>query len=56
MDNGIQIVLSKLNSVKIASDGKSATIGGGIKSKALTDALWAAGKQTGILLPISFVY
>lgn len=47
MENGIQILLTKLNSVKIASDGKTATIGGGIKSKELTDFLWAAGKQTG---------
>ena len=48
--DGIEILLTKLNGVKIASDGKSATIGGGIRSKDLTDTLWAAGKQTGEFL------
>lgn len=47
MSNGIQILLTKLNGIRIASDGKTATIGGGVISKDLTDTLWAAGKQTG---------
>lgn len=47
MDYGIEILLSKLNSITIAKDGKTATIGGGVMSKNLTDTLWAAGKQTG---------
>ncbi|KAL1854451.1 hypothetical protein VTK73DRAFT_8748 [Phialemonium thermophilum] len=46
MTHGIEIHMSQLNSVQIARDGKTATIGGGILSKDLTDALWAAGKQT----------
>ena len=47
MDYGIEIYLPQLNSISIAKDGKSVTVGGGINSKHLTDALWAAGKQTG---------
>lgn len=47
MNYGIEIYLEKLNSVSIAKDGKTAKIGGGIRSRNLTDALWAAGKQTG---------
>lgn len=46
MTHGIEILLTGLNSVEIAADGQSAKIGGGIRSKNLTDALWAAGKQT----------
>lgn len=46
MDWGIAINLSKLSSVAIASNGQTATIGGGTNSKVLIDALWAAGKQT----------
>lgn len=48
MTHGIEILLTGLNSVEIAADGQSAKIGGGIRSKNLTDALWAAGKQTGM--------
>jgi hypothetical protein len=47
MDYGIEIYLGQLNTVSIAEDKKTATVGGGINSKKLTDALWAAGKQTG---------
>ena len=47
VENGIQIWLNRLNSVSIASDGQTATFGGGVKSKHVTDALWDAGKQTG---------
>jgi hypothetical protein len=47
MDHGIEIYLNQLSSVEIAKDGKTATFGGGIMSKNATDALWAAGKQTG---------
>jgi FAD/FMN-containing dehydrogenase len=36
MSSGIQILLTKLNGIKIASDGKTATIGGGVRSKDLT--------------------
>lgn len=48
MDYGIQIYLPRLNSISIGNDGQSVTVGGGVNSKNLTDALWAAGKQTGI--------
>jgi FAD/FMN-containing dehydrogenase len=47
MTHGIEIHLSQLNSIAIANDGQTATIGGGVIAKNLTDALWAAGKQTG---------
>ncbi|OBT88352.1 hypothetical protein VE02_02285 [Pseudogymnoascus sp. 03VT05] len=46
MTNGIEISLKQLNSIKIAKDGKTVTIGGGVMSKNVTDTLWAAGKQT----------
>ncbi|KAF7589612.1 hypothetical protein BBP40_004026 [Aspergillus hancockii] len=46
MDHGIEIYLSQLSSVEIAKDGTTVTIGGGTKSKSVTDELWAAGKQT----------
>lgn len=46
MDHGVGISLSKLSGVKVAKDGKTATIGGGTMSKNVTDSLWAAGKQT----------
>ena len=47
MNHGIEIYLNQLNSVEIAEDGNTATFGGGIIAKNVTDALWAAGKQTG---------
>jgi hypothetical protein len=47
MDYGIEIYLPRMNSISIAKDGKSVTVGGGINSKVLTDSLWAAGKQNG---------
>jgi hypothetical protein len=47
MTHGIEIFLNQLSSIAIANDGQTATIGGGVISKNLTDALWAAGKQTG---------
>lgn len=47
MDYGIQIYMPQLNSVSFAKDKQSVTLGGGINSKNLTDALWAVGKQTG---------
>ncbi|CAG7982228.1 unnamed protein product [Penicillium salamii] len=46
MDHGIGISLSKLRSIKVNEDGKTATFGGGVMSKQITDHLWAAGKQT----------
>lgn len=47
MSNGIEIYLNQLSSVEIAEDGQTATFGGGIMAKNVTDSLWAAGKQTG---------
>mgnify|MGYP001568749054 CR=1 FL=1 len=47
MTNGIEISMKQLNSIKIAKDGQTVTIGGGVMSKNVTDTLWAAGKQTG---------
>jgi hypothetical protein len=46
--NGIQISMSRLNQVKVAADGKTATIGGGANVKDVTKALAAAGKRTGL--------
>ncbi|KAK5662338.1 hypothetical protein OQA88_8245 [Cercophora sp. LCS_1] len=43
MDDGIAIFLHKLNSVSLGSN--TATVGGGINSKALVDTLWAANRQ-----------
>ena len=48
MKSGIEIYMSQLNGVKIAADGQTAEIGGGILTKDVVDVLWAAGKQTGI--------
>ncbi|KAE8423995.1 hypothetical protein BDV36DRAFT_303328 [Aspergillus pseudocaelatus] len=46
MDHGIEIFLDQLNTIEISKDGNTAKIGGGTKSKAVIDQLWAAGKQT----------
>ncbi|KAH6993264.1 hypothetical protein EDB82DRAFT_170307 [Fusarium venenatum] len=46
MDHGIEIYLNQLNTVEVAADGKTVTIGGGTQSKKVTDTLWAANKQT----------
>lgn len=45
--NGTGIWLRKMTDVSIAENGKSAVIGGGIKSKELVDKLWKHGKMTG---------
>lgn len=47
--HGIELWMRQMNSIEISTDGKSATIGGGVKAKEVTDALWAANKQTGTL-------
>ncbi|KAJ4358246.1 uncharacterized protein N0V89_002826 [Didymosphaeria variabile] len=44
--NGIMIWMRQLDSVQVGEDGHTATFGGGILDKAVTDALWAVGKQT----------
>ncbi|KAI0458581.1 FAD-binding domain-containing protein [Xylaria acuta] len=46
LENGIEIWLHRLSSVEVASDGRTAKIGGGTLSKTITDALWDQGKQT----------
>lgn len=46
IDHGVGISLSQLRSVEVAADGRTATVGGGVMSKQVTDDLWAAGKQT----------
>ncbi|KAN0112381.1 FAD binding domain containing protein [Hyaloscypha variabilis] len=46
MTHGIEIHLSQLSGITISQDGQTATIGGGVIAKNLTDTLWAAGKQT----------
>ncbi|KAI0108551.1 FAD binding domain protein [Nemania sp. FL0031] len=46
LHDGIEIWLTQLSGVDIASDGETATIKGGTLSKVITDTLWAAGKQT----------
>ena len=47
LQNGIQIWTAPMNSVTIASDGQSATIGPGALSKQVTDTLYAQQKWTG---------
>jgi len=39
-----------MNDIKLAEDGKSATISGGASVKKVVHDLWAANKQTGELL------
>ncbi|POS69298.1 hypothetical protein DHEL01_v212307 [Diaporthe helianthi] len=46
MQSGIEIWMNQLQSVEIADDGQTVTIGGGALSTNVTQALWAAGKQT----------
>lgn len=50
MDYGIEIYLGQLNTISIAKDKQTVTVGGGTNSKNLTDALWETGKQTGTFL------
>lgn len=45
--SGVGISLREMRDVKIAADGKSAMIGGGITSGDLLDVLWSQGKQAG---------
>lgn len=47
MDHGIEIYLNQLSGIEIAADGRTATFGGGVMAKNVTDTLWVAGKQTG---------
>jgi FAD/FMN-containing dehydrogenase len=47
--NGIQISMRQLNHVRISEDGDVAIIGGGVNVKEVVDALWSAGKQTGMV-------
>ncbi|CAK7199574.1 hypothetical protein SEUCBS139899_002255 [Sporothrix eucalyptigena] len=46
LQGGIEIYLTQLSSIDIAADGTTVTVAGGVHSKNLTDALWAANKQT----------
>ncbi|KAG8416249.1 hypothetical protein J3458_006845 [Metarhizium acridum] len=46
MQSGVEIYLDQLNTIEVALDGQTATIGGGALSKHVTDTLWDAGKQT----------
>jgi hypothetical protein len=48
LKQGLNIYMRKMNSTTVAADGRSATFGGGILGLEVRDALWAAGKQTGI--------
>lgn len=45
--DGIRISLRNLNSIEISPDGQSVTLGGGVLTKEVTDALWDKNKQTG---------
>ena len=42
--------MRKLNSIDIVEDGKAVQLGGGLKVKEITDALWAKGKQTSLIV------
>ncbi|KAL4975568.1 hypothetical protein BDW66DRAFT_151852 [Aspergillus desertorum] len=46
IDHGIEIWIHKLNSIQIAEDGKTVTVGGGIRSAELIPALFAHKKHT----------
>ncbi|KAI0910044.1 hypothetical protein F4823DRAFT_591970 [Ustulina deusta] len=46
LHDGIEIWMNKLDSIEVAQDGLTVTIGGGALSKSVVDTLWAAGKQT----------
>lgn len=46
LEHGIEIWMRKLNKIKIAKDGQTVQMGGGLRVKEITDALWAEGKQT----------
>lgn len=50
MDQGIEIYMTQLDTVTVAGNGNTATIGGGAMSKAVVDALWNVGKQAGMCL------
>ena len=52
MTYGIQIYMPQLNTISVAKDKNLVTIGGGTNSKKVIDALWAAGKQTGMPLSV----
>ena len=45
--NGIQIHLRQLNTIAIAQDGNSATLGGGLYNAEIVNALDAVGKASG---------
>lgn len=45
--HGVGIWMRKMNDIKIASNGKSAAIGGGIRSKEFAHTLAKHGKQSG---------
>ena len=47
VEDGVGIWMWQMRDVKIAEDGKSARIGGGIRSKELIDKLWESGKMAG---------
>ncbi|KAF1993091.1 FAD-binding domain-containing protein [Amniculicola lignicola CBS 123094] len=57
MDYGIEIYLPQLNTITIAKDMTSVTVGGGVNVKTLIDTLWEAGKQavTGWCECVSFL-
>ncbi|KAL2837840.1 hypothetical protein BJY01DRAFT_237701 [Aspergillus pseudoustus] len=46
MQDGIQIWLRNLNSIEISEDGRTATVGGGVRSFELMQTLFEKGKQT----------
>ena len=43
----IEIHVRALNSVTLANDGKSASVGGGSYNQEIIDTLWAKGKASG---------
>ena len=48
--HGVGINMRNLNSIELAKDGKTATIGGGIVTKKLMHELWEMGKITSTCL------
>lgn len=56
VQHGIGISTSGLAYVRVAADGRSATIGGGSKTGAVIRALWAQGKQAGMFFFLFFLF
>jgi FAD/FMN-containing dehydrogenase len=53
--NGIQISVQQMNNISLDLENNVATLGGGVIVAEFIDALWKAGKRTGLIF-IPLVY